>query len=283
MGALNLIFQLVALMPGLTAQHQEDSAFPVAEAAARWSDSWAASERQVAIVNDSRRTIVRESESLGLATGISVWGNGETAHSYEPAIRVQDNWDPKPNGPWSVEFSFGVKLVEWAMFGARQNIDSGGTSWNLRAEDAMGGAVFLQESYAGFWLEKYFEYTAGVLTTADRITFSTLGVNIGYQLLRRDDEYAGPYAGVLFTIPRIKFDQDGLPFPGDLKRSFGGQAGFRYAREFDHGPARSARFGFSAEAAIRYCKFRFNGDPGVSDSTLGGLGLVIALTLFVSF
>ncbi len=182
-----------------------------------------------------------------------------------------------------IDFALGVRAVEWIWCNAQKTIHQGGASWHLKVDDALGGGVFVVLRIKDVWFEQVFDYTYAVLTTADHLTFRTLGLNIGVDYYSTDSERMAFFGGPVLNYADLDMKEGGQPIPGELRPTVGGQLGFRYQRILHESGSSAARFGFSAEAAIRYMPLRFDGDSGVTNELIKGWGIVIAVGAFVQF
>ncbi len=199
-----------------------------------------------------------------LSAAPAAWGEERTSPS-EP-LRTEE---------WDSDFFAGLRLVEWAMFQARQKVRSGTNEWDISIEDAIGLDLFVGARVHGFWFEKHFEYATAVLSTTDRLILRSLGGRLGWDFLNEGYERSALYVGLLFNTSKLRMEENDTEIPGDLKRSVGWEGGFRYSRQIAGGGERSATLWITADAALRYLAFKFDGDSPVGDERFGGLGLVL--------
>ena len=182
-----------------------------------------------------------------------------------------------------LDFTFGVHAVEWAMFGSRKTIHSGGSSWKLSADNALGVGFDMKLRIKDVWFEQFFDYSFVVLGTPEELNFRTIGLNVGMNYFNSDSERMAFFAGVLMNYARLDLEENGAQVPGELEPTIGGQIGVKYMRILRDAGNNAPKIGFSADAALRYVRLHFKGDPGVSNERIGGPGLVITLGLDVQF
>lgn len=190
---------------------------------------------------------------------------------------------PLRSETWDADISMGLKINQWAMFGARTNIVSNGTRWKLNVDDTLGGGLFVSARVNPYSIELFFDDDYAVLTTADRLTIQSWGAHLGVDFFANEWQRFTLLTGPLLIYPHLDFKEAGLSIPGKLERSAGGEIGVRYSKTVTEGRIESPKVGFLAEGLFRYAPFRFTSNGTVANEKFGGAGILISLGIWVRF